>query len=68
MNILDEFDRFSFAVIPCSTKRVADAIKQQGVEWGVEYAIDDHCLRDVRIIYLSPDGPKTMPQKIRAFY
>ena len=63
MNILDEFDRFSFAVIPCPASRVADTIKQQGVEWGGEYAIDDGCLRDVRAIYLSPDGPKTMPAR-----
>ena len=63
MDILEDFSRFSFSIIPCSIDTAAVLIKRTGVDFGFEYTRDHMCPRDVRLIYSSPDGPSTMPAR-----
>jgi hypothetical protein len=62
MNILDQLTTFAFAIIPGSAGMVANIIKEQGSAWANhEYSVDITCVRDIRIVCLSPDGPERKP-------
>jgi hypothetical protein len=56
-SILDTYGRFAFSVLPCTVDVARQAVADQLGAWGKRVAIDRAALRDVRLIYGSPQGP-----------
>ena len=61
MSILSLYERFAFAVLPCSLESARKEILAQSAAWGKPLAVDRAAARDVRPILDSPDGPPHPP-------
>jgi hypothetical protein len=61
INILTQFERFAFSILPCELDEALGAIRKQGQQWQKSFAVDRPCRRDARMICCSPDGPNRLP-------
>lgn len=61
IDILAQFDRFAFSILPCGLELAHQAIRRQGDQWRKTFDLDESSCRDVRAIYESLDGPNQLP-------